>query len=198
MLSADCPDDVGGDVKGISKSGLLTLLIIISAPLHAKDASVIGNRAFQGANGKASVNMAAGNFNQQSNSHAIGQMAQIEQLNQVAGNDWLDTDGEALTSIESMAFAGFVGLLSVNQVSGDQNIQFNAGAISAIPASLEDGDLTLVSALSPGIDTGVLSNQTHIAPDSLSQAQGVIQLNQISGDKNVAVNQFSLQLSGGN
>ncbi|MCL1035809.1 hypothetical protein L2750_01375 [Shewanella submarina] len=186
-------------MKGTDKGGLLALLIITSTSLHAQDVSVIGNQAFQGANGKASVNMASGNFNQQDNSHAIGQMAHTAQLNQLAGNDLLGGDGDAMTAIESMAFAGFVGLLSVNQVSGDQNIQLNAGAISAMPASLEDGDLTLVSALSPGIDSGVLSNnQTHIAPDSLNQAQGVIQLNQISGDSNVAVNQFSLQLSGGN
>lgn len=178
--------------------GIVVVLFLMTAPLQAQDVSVIGNQAFQGANGRATVNMAAGNFNHQSNSHAIGQMAQIAQQHQVAGNEWLDGDGEAISTIESMAFAGFVGLLSVNQVSGDQNIQMNAGVISAIPVSLEDSDLTMVSALSPGIEPLAVSRQAHIAPDSLSQAQGVIQLNQISGDGNVAVNQFSLQLSGGN
>ena len=40
--------------------------------------------------------------------------------------------------------------------------------------------------------------QADIAPDSFLDAQGVMQVNQISGDNNVAINQFSLQLPSGN
>ncbi|MGI2258886.1 hypothetical protein [Shewanella sp. GXUN23E] len=185
-------------MKGTGKSTLWALLIITSAFVSAQDVSVIGNQAFQGASGRAAVNMAAGNFNQQANNHAIGQEASVRQSNLLMADDWQAGDGEAISSIESMAFAGFTGMLSVNQVSGNQNLQINAGAISSLPTALEDRDLTLVSAMTPGMIADAPAGQTLIAADSLSQAQGVIQLNQISGNSNVAVNQFSLQLSGGN
>ncbi|MCL1156986.1 hypothetical protein K8B83_20525 [Shewanella inventionis] len=192
----------------LSFKRVITLsMLMLATHTYADDASVIGSHVMQGA-GRASVNQAAGNFNIQSNSHAIGQRTAIETINynQLPQSVLPSGEGKSLSSvIDSQAFAQFQGLASINQVSGEFNMQANIGTI-AMDSTLEtimgqglsDSALTQVSGqLSPS-NYQLSHYQAELAPDSFLDAQGVMQINQISGDKNIAINQFSLQLPSGN
>jgi hypothetical protein len=175
--------------------------LLLVAHSYADDSTVIGSHVMQGA-GRASINQAAGDFNIQSNSHALGQRTSIQTINynQLPQPTSLSEFNKQLTAvIDSQAFAQFQGLASINQVSGEQNIQANIGSIAM--------DSTLETIIGQGLNDEALTQvssyqlshyQADIAPDSFLDAQGVMQINQISGDNNVAINQFSLQLPSGN
>jgi hypothetical protein len=192
-----------------SMKSLAAVFVILSVPfaatLQADQTSIISTKVMQGA-GRAAVNQAAGNHNIQANVHALGRSTSI---NSIQGSntpadfsqEQLDLDDEIyLSLIDSQAFANFQGLASINQVSGQNNIQTNLGSIaldSIAGLGLSDEALTNVSSQSvPSFQTS--QYQADIAPDSFQDAQGVMQINQISGDGNIAVNQFSLQLPSGN
>jgi hypothetical protein len=181
--------------------------LLLVAHSYADDSTVIGSHVMQGA-GRASINQAAGDFNIQSNSHALGQRTSIQTINynQLPQPTSLSEFNKQLTAvIESQAFAQFQGLASINQVSGEQNIQANIGSIAMdstletiIGQGLNDEALTQVSSQLAPSSYQLSHYQADIAPDSFLDAQGVMQINQISGDNNVAINQFSLQLPSGN
>jgi hypothetical protein len=181
--------------------------LLLVAHSYADDSTVIGSHVMQGA-GRASINQAAGDFNIQSNSHALGQRTSIQTINynQLPQSTSLSEFNKQLTAvIDSQAFAQFQGLASINQVSGEQNIQANIGSIAMdstletiIGQGLNDEALTQVSSQLAPSSYQLSHYQADIAPDSFLDAQGVMQINQISGDNNVAINQFSLQLPSGN
>ncbi|MBB1361203.1 MULTISPECIES: hypothetical protein [unclassified Shewanella] len=181
--------------------------LLLVAHSYADDSTVIGSHVMQGA-GRASINQAAGDFNIQSNSHALGQRTSIQTINynQLPQPTSLSEFNKQLTAvIDSQAFAQFQGLASINQVSGEQNIQANIGSIAMdstletiIGQGLNDEALTQVSSQLAPSSYQLSHYQADIAPDSFLDAQGVMQINQISGDNNVAINQFSLQLPSGN
>ncbi|MEH6733580.1 MAG: hypothetical protein V7690_02950 [Shewanella sp.] len=181
--------------------------LLLVAHSYADDSTVIGSHVMQGA-GRASINQAAGDFNIQSNSHALGQRTSIQTINynQLSQPTSLSEFNKQLTAvIDSQAFAQFQGLASINQVSGEQNIQANIGSIAMdstletiIGQGLNDEALTQVSSQLAPSSYQLSHYQADIAPDSFLDAQGVMQINQISGDNNVAINQFSLQLPSGN
>lgn len=189
------------------KRGVQLSALLLAAHSYADDSSVIGSHVMQGA-GRASINQAAGDFNIQSNSHALGHRASIQIINynQLPQSTSITEVSKQLTSvIDSQAFAQFQGLASINQVSGEQNMQANIGSI-AMDSTLEtimgqglnDEGLTQVSSQIAPSSYQLSHYQADIAPDSFLDAQGVMQVNQISGDNNVAINQFSLQLPSGN
>ncbi|AZG72044.1 hypothetical protein [Shewanella livingstonensis] len=189
------------------KRGIQLSVLLLATHSYADDSSVIGSHVMQGA-GRASINQAAGDFNIQSNSHALGYSTSIETINysqlpQSASPS--EPNKQRLTVIDSQAFALFQGLASINQVSGELNMQANIGSI-AMDSTLEtimglglnDQALTQVSSQLAPSSYQLSHYQAEIAPDSFLDAQGVMQVNQISGDNNVAINQFSLQLPSGN
>lgn len=194
-------------VQHAFKRGLEMSMLLLAAQIQADDSSVIGSHVMQGA-GRASINQAAGDFNIQSNSHTLGQSTVIKTVNYnvlPSSGSTVEANRQLVAVIDSQAFALFQGLVSVNQVSGEFNIQANIGSI-AMDSTLEtimgqglsDSALTQVSSQLT-LSTNQLSHyQAEIAPDSFLDAQGVMQINQISGDKNIAINQFSLQLPSGN
>ncbi|GGQ24472.1 hypothetical protein [Shewanella litoralis] len=189
------------------KRGMQLSMLLLAAQSQADDSSVIGSHVLQGA-GRASINQAAGDFNIQSNSHAVGYSTAIKTINYhilPQSESVSDVNKQFTTVIDSQAFALFQGLVSVNQVSGELNMQANIGSI-AMDSTLEtimgqglsDSALTQVSSQFAPSTYQLSHYQAEIAPDSFLDAQGVMQVNQISGDKNIAINQFSLQLPNGN
>ncbi|UJF21783.1 hypothetical protein [Shewanella sp. OMA3-2] len=187
--------------------GMQLSVLLLAAHSYADDSSVIGSNVVQGA-GRASINQAAGDFNIQSNSHAIGYTASIQTINESHLLQPVlspEVNKQHIAVIDSQAFALFQGLASINQVSGEQNMQANIGSI-AMDSTLEtimgqglgDEALTLVSSQLAPSSYQLSHYQAEIAPDSFLDAQGVMQVNQISGDNNIAINQFSLQLPSGN
>tara|TARA_R110001583_G_scaffold69131_2_gene196252 strand:+ start:149 stop:766 length:618 start_codon:yes stop_codon:yes gene_type:complete len=187
--------------------GIQFSVLLLVAPSYADDSTVIGSHVMQGA-GRASINQAAGDFNIQSNSHVLGQRTSIQTINYslLPQPTSLSESNKQLTArIDSQAFAQFQGLASINQVSGEQNIQANIGSIAIdsslatiVGQGLNDEALTQVTSQMAPSSYQLSYYQADIAPDSFLDAQGVMQVNQISGDNNVAINQFSLQLPSGN
>lgn len=189
------------------KRGMQLGVLLLAAHSYADDSSVIGSHVMQGA-GRASINQAAGDFNIQSNSHAIGYTASIQTINYSHLSQSAlppETNKQRMAVIDSQAFALFQGLASINQVSGEQNMQANIGSIAMdstletiMGHGLDDEALTQVSSQLAPSSYQLSHYQAEIAPDSFLDAQGVMQVNQISGDNNIAINQFSLQLPSGN
>lgn len=176
---------------------------IISTSVFAADQqSTIARGTFQGSQGNAAINQAAGDHNLQANGHAIGNTVSIQNQQETYMALTPDHGNTSSSRIESQAFAGFEGLLSVNQVSGTGNIQANLGTVAFTSLnhfSLSDNALTEVagsgSAPTPTVQDG--QHKSDIAQDSFSGVQGAAQINQISGDQNIAINQFSLQFPNG-
>ncbi|GIU50538.1 hypothetical protein TUM4438_36870 [Shewanella sairae] len=169
---------------------------------HVDNNSTVGNQTFSNNSGRIAINQAAGDSNLQSNSHAIADQVVILSNQK---NPYLNLTGSStghnLSYIEELAFENAQGLISVNQVSGQGNIQANLGAIalqSVIGLGLEDSALdSIVSPTALPLERND-TNHAVIALDSFENAQGIVQINQISGDGNSAINQFSLQLPSGN
>lgn len=169
---------------------------------HVDNHATVGTKSFSNNSGRIAINQAAGNRNLQSNSHAIADQViilsdqQNPYLKQLGSNTAYN-----LTHIEDLAFENAQGLISVNQVSGQGNIQANLGAIalqSVIGLGLDDSALNnIVSPTALPLERND-TNHAVIAPDSFENAQGIVQINQVSGDGNSAINQFSLQLPSGN
>lgn len=169
---------------------------------HIDNRSTVGTKSFSNNSGRIAINQAAGDSNLQTNSHAIADQVIILSDQQ---NPYLKLlDGHTannLTHIEELAFENAQGLVSINQASGQGNIQANLGAIalqSVIGLGLDDSALdNIVSPTALPLERND-TNHAVIAPDSFENAQGIVQINQVSGDGNSAINQFSLQLPSGN
>jgi len=164
--------------------------------------SSIESQTFLNVSGRLGLNQSAGDHNLQTNSHAVGSYVVIVSDQK---NPYLDsTSNEAaynVTTIEELAFEGAQGLISINQVSGQGNIQANLGAIALQSISglgIDDSALDNVASPTNVAPLFGSNNVSRIANDSFLNAQGIIQINQISGDGNSAINQFSLQLPSGN
>lgn len=173
-----------------------------SLPVYAEQNSLIGTGTFVNVQGRTAINLAAGDQNVQTNTHVLGGNISLMSLQENLFNNVLADEYDAVNNsvIESMAFAGAQGLIGINQVSGQGNTQANLGTIELATVNgqgLSDHSLTQVSS-SPNPVVGQSTNSTDIALDSFFEAQGIVQVNQISGDGNTAINRFSLQLSSGN
>ncbi len=176
---------------------------IISTSVFAADQqSTIDPGTFQGSQGKAAINQAAGHHNLQANSHVIGNTVLLQHHQE--SDSVLEPDHDSTTSsrIESLAFSGFEGLIGINQVSGTGNMQANLGSVaftSLNDFSLSDDALTLVAGSGPAALPTAQDGQheSEIALDSFSGAHTAAQINQVSGEQNIAINQFSLQFPNG-
>ncbi len=170
--------------------------------IHVENSSKITPQSFSNASGRIAINQAAGSDNLQTNSHGIGGVVIItsQQTNPYLALSTSPSE-QNLTEIESLAFENAQGLISTNQVSGQGNIQANLGAIalqSIVASGLDDSALGHVAGSPNPPQSSQNSDTVFMAVDSFKNAQGIVQVNQVSGDGNSAINQFSLQLPSGN
>lgn len=195
---------------GFSLTNCILLLWMLQSPCwadeitasHVHNSASIAPKAFNNTSGRLGINQSAGDRNLQTNSHAMGDHVVIrsDQINPYLDLSLSDPEYN-VTIIEEFAFEGAQGLISINQVSGHANVQANLGAIAMQSISgLGVEDSALDNVTSPTNSTPLFGNNdvTHIANDSFSNVQGIVQINQVSGDGNSAINQFSLQLPSGN
>ncbi len=170
--------------------------------VHINNAATISSQSFSHAIGRIAINQASGSDNLQSNSHGIGGVVIIasQQINPYLVFANLVSEQNS-TAIDSLAFENTQGLISTNQVSGQGNIQANLGVIalqSMVLTGLEDSALGHVVSTPSSSQFSQSRDSVFMAVDSFKNAQGIVQVNQVSGDGNSAINQFSLQLSSGN
>lgn len=165
----------------------------------------ISGRFASGATGNIGVNIAAGSENIQANQRAINAhntVTAVQVPGPNPGND--ERLGRHDTSvIGGHAFSGASGALGVNQVAGKGNQQFNTIGIGQ-SAVRSTGIRTLgpeelaresnTTARKDGQSGEVSSDQYRAAvkDSAFTGFGGVLQINQVSGSRNVTGNHFSI------
>ncbi|MDX7899631.1 MULTISPECIES: hypothetical protein [Aeromonas] len=160
----------------------------------------LGSQALSNIRGAMGVNMVAGNNNQQGNLAAIAlsgpAIVQFSQQNQSTTN----LNGNQSVAILGSALSQSQGLVGINQGAGEANQQLNAFALS-----LDDSgigvvtDINLSTSVAKTPSGKVPSNTTtsiYLDDNALTGSKGVIQVNQVTGQGNQAVNMVSLPLAG--
>ena len=180
-------------------------LAIISLSAFAQQSQAenrvdLGSQALSNIRGAMGVNMVAGNNNQQGNLAAIAlsgpAIVQFSQQNQSTTN----LNGNQSVVILGSALSQSQGLVGINQGAGEANQQLNAFALS-----LDDSgigvvtDINLSTSVAKTPSGKVPPNTTtsiYLDDNALTGSKGVIQVNQVTGQGNQAVNMVSLPLAG--
>ncbi|PXX51250.1 hypothetical protein [Aquitalea magnusonii] len=176
---------------------------------HADQLALIENSG-QSAQGVLAVNQAAGNANQQGNLQALavagGLAVASVGLSQQQGRVQDDTAQQNLrASIGGAAFAGSQGVLAVNQSAGYANQSLNAfslaqaakaqASVRDMPAAVQDAVLAGATAATPAgaPASGSAGQTTELSAAAFQGSRGLVQLNQIAGSHNLAVNVVAVQ-----
>jgi hypothetical protein len=166
-------------------------------------AIVSGDTPSQG-EGRIAVNIASGNGNQQLGTLVVanGQMAAgASAVHQHQGGT--SGDGATFAVIESGAFAGMRGAISVNVAAGSANQEANIAIIATGLEGRTASDLLLSQTRSSAqpvggpIQPSAPNDVAKLAPDAFEGSQGLIQVNLIGGERNSSANTFALNVSAG-
>ena len=181
------------------------------APMLAYlDASTLGGSTLQSANGMSAVNMAAGNANQQANLRVIvsgpatGALIAASQHRRGTGTP-LPLYASAL--ISGQAYVDGRGVASINQASGNGNLELNAVAMATTPQGIREATDNSLSIVSASAATQPSTSPNHVSPSlggtravsvdgsAMSGFQGALQLNQIAGSDNAISNALLLTVA---
>lgn len=162
----------------------------------------IGQRFAQGANGNVAINSAAGSANLQTNQRALnGTIDALQRIDNPghARPAWMETDAR----IDGQAFSRGHGVLGVNQVAGDGNAQINSMALAPMGEGFKE-----IRTLEPVNPVGASDSAARddgqsgevpsgryravVTDTAFSGFGGVLQINQVSGSRNVTANHFSM------
>ena len=200
---------------------LLATVIASPLPLHAQqpddyaamltylNTSRIDGRALSGADGAITVNMTAGDLNQQANllgiasgtnAHIAINARQHHSDNQVLG----DGPMEASASIGGQALSGARGVAMINQASGAGNATLNVVTATLAQQGIRetnDEALAASGALASAGGQGAVNSgrsagtrRVAVEASALQGFDGVLQLNQIAGSGNATANQLSISV----
>ncbi|MGY3857256.1 hypothetical protein [Aeromonas intestinalis] len=179
---------------------ICSLSIFTSQP-RAENRVDLGSQALSNIRGTMGVNMVAGNNNQQGNLAAIAvsgpAVIQFSQQSQSATN----LRGNQSAAILGSALSNNQGLVGINQGAGEANQQLNAFALSLDDSSgmrvVTDINLSTSIAKTPsGKVPATTTTSIYMDDSALTGSKGVIQVNQVTGQGNQAVNLVSLPLAG--
>ncbi len=160
----------------------------------------IGERFAQGASGNVAVNTAAGSANLQANLRALNGSIQARQRIDNPGLD-MPAIMHAQTIIDGQAFSRGHGVLGVNQVAGDSNAQINSMALAPVGEGFKE--IRSLAPVNPvqASDSAAQDGQSRedssgryravVSDTAFSGFGGVLQINQVSGSRNVTGNHFS-------
>jgi hypothetical protein len=176
-------------------------LSILMHQARAENRVDLASQALSNIRGSMGVNMVSGNNNQQGNLSAIAisgpAVIQFSQQNQstthLSGNQSVAILGSALSNNQ--------GLIGINQGAGEANQQLNAFALSLDDNSgmgvVTDINLSTSVAKTPsGKAPTATTTSIYLDDNALTGSKGVIQVNQVTGQGNQAVNMVSLPLAG--
>ncbi|MCH7371577.1 MULTISPECIES: hypothetical protein [Aeromonas] len=178
---------------------ICSLSILTSQP-RAENRVDLGSQALSNIRGSMGVNMVAGNNNQQGNLSAIAisgpAVIQFNQQNQSTTN----LSGKQSVAILGQALSHNQGLVGINQGAGEANQQLNAFALSLDDSGMgvvTDINLSTSVAKTPsGKVPATTTTSIYLDDNALTGSKGVIQVNQVTGQGNQAVNMVSLPLAG--
>ncbi|MFD1006627.1 hypothetical protein [Oceanisphaera ostreae] len=178
---------------------LFVSLNVAAADLH-QNINRIEPNTLNNASGFIGINVAAGDNNLQANSVsiAIGKNAQTLNRSSMHTSTLNGEAGSASVSMGANTLHNASGLISVNQVAGSGNAQLNAIAIAFGDNIQMLSDISLSvrpSAVNSSSNTDDINKNTvMLDSNSLRGAAGAIQLNQIAGNGNIAVNRVSMPI----
>lgn len=199
----------------MKRTALITTTVIASlagpvqaddydAMLHYLTSTSISQHALSGASGVVGINMAAGDFNLQSNDRVIVGGARgtgsVEGRQSIQGVMATEPD-IASARIEGDALAGVRGVVSINQASGVANIERNTMTITPQQIQPGEADLPALQAdsntSSRARSTGTSRSLRAVAVEdtALRGLEGVVQLNQIAGSGNVTGNHLIMSVT---
>ena len=190
-------------------SVVMTLLLLAPAAFaQSRDDSRIDGNAAADVSGVASLNVAAGVGNAQTNLRAIA--IGDASLAMAFGAQAVDTTGadlsrDARATIGGGALGNATGVIGVNQIAGQANAQANLVAIgtaagvtfaqsvdeSALAATAAPTSTTTTSSTPVGV------REARIDAGAIAAPTGVLQINQTAGVGNASANAIVLQLPGG-
>jgi hypothetical protein len=191
----------------LSRSSLLAGLVLafsLTGVARAGD----GNATINGGtiSGAATVNVAAGNANQQTNAALIssGKVTADVALVGQSTDYTADSQGPLGASIAPDSFGGSNGWLAINGVAGSGNQQANLAiiALGTTGAALSDTALSQARAShepTAGPDTGAAGNDrsVSIGNGAFANSSGLVQVSLIGGDRNSSANVFALSSMAG-
>lgn len=169
----------------------------------------LDGNALRNADGAITVNMVAGDVNQQANllGMASGQTAgtHITALQRQAGNRVTgDSPLDASASIGGQALSGASGVAMINQASGIGNATINVVTSTLAQQGIRESDDEALAASGALASAGGqdLANSRKAAgtrsvaveDTALRGFDGVLQLNQIAGSGNVTANQLGISV----
>ncbi|MHB1565780.1 MAG: hypothetical protein ACYCXG_03525 [Acidiferrobacter sp.] len=168
-----------------------------------QDTTTLSGQTLAHGSGIAAVNEAAGNNNLQANADALslGPSAGSAIHQSLTGNAAGLFNSEAV--ITGHAFAGFSGIINVNQASGNGNLEANVVAIGTHLTPLTDTELgqvaSTVTQTAADLPSSAPGGHRHIAvgAGAFSGASGIVQISQTVGAANRLANSFSLNISAG-
>ena len=181
------------------KRALLIVALLGSATAMADNTAVINNSGQQ-YDGVLSINQAAGNQQQMSNSRAIalgGQATNVD-IQRVDGK--VDPSLNAKAAIQGNSFSSGNGVLGINQAAGANNQSINAVRISLNPGpqSIDDSVLLLQNTTTLATDSGLTattgSRQVVTSDQAFTGSRGVTQVNQSAGVGNRVANTLGITI----
>ncbi len=168
--------------------------------------SIVDRQALTATQGVMALNLAAGDANLQMNAAAIAinikgdiSLARVSGF-QVNNTNRVTPADVSIIRINDGAFANATGLLSINQASGQGNLQANSIAIAL---GIEGGVISentlaqIVTTSDPQSNAATSRGYTRkisVADDAFAGTRGIVQLNQSAGSRNATVNSFALRL----
>lgn len=200
---------------------LLATVIASPLPLHAQQAddyaamlsylntSRIDGRALSGADGAITVNMTAGDLNQQANLLGIarGQNAHISiNARQQQADNRVLADGpmHASASIGGQTLNDASGVAMINQASGTGNATRNVVAATLAQQGIRESNDEALASSGALVSAGGQATATRgrsagtrsvaVEATALQGFDGVLQLNQIAGSGNATANQLSISV----
>lgn len=185
-------------------------LLLLSFTAHAgaavQDINRIEQNSLNNLSGIVGVNMAAGDNNIQANntSIAIGDYAKTNIRSSAKNSNNNQTQDNniqnnmASVRIEANTLQNASGLISINQVAGNNNIQINDIGIAFGKDAQVMSDLSLSVRANNQDDLIAkednVNKSVYLDKNSLNGASGTIQVNQIAGNGNIAVNRVSMPI----
>lgn len=200
--------------RGFLAGAASGVLLVLIAPFAWADSgvggfanqNVIDTAALSEARGSIAVNMAAGDFNLQANALgiAIGRNGGIGltsiRIGQLAHGNQAPEPAASLVAVRDQAFANAVGVISLNQASGVQNLQANVVGITIGAGPLAASDALLAQTASPAEPPADGGNTTRgvrqilVGEEAFANARGIVQVNQSAGSRNLTSNALNLVL----
>lgn len=174
-------------------------------PMHNIVTSVIGGNALANVQGRAAVNIVAGDSNVQANSAALaiglGEASAyaLAMIRQSTEPHQAKAPGVAFAIIGDRAFSNAAGMISINQSSGVGNAQANAAAIGLgfEAGVVAESRLSATTSGGPSLASGPDSARyrgASIAESAFEGVRGLIQINQSAGSGNSTANTFALKV----